>query len=124
MNNLRISPPPLSSCKNLPAYFFNGAYGVDAPPAVYCVVNNNKTKKNSMQSMAPSMCPDHCGTRWGSWFQGILYHISAYLVFMRFAYFFKMPRKTDVPGNILQLTATMSLRYDAIVVGDAVRDVT
>ena len=45
MNNLRISPPPLSSCKNLPAYFFNGAYGVDAPPAVYCVVNNNKTKK-------------------------------------------------------------------------------
>ena len=37
--------------------------------------------------MAPSMCPDPCGTRWGSWFQGILYHISAYLVFMRSAYF-------------------------------------
>jgi len=29
--------------------------------------------------MAPSMCPDPCGTRWGSWFQGILYHIFAYL---------------------------------------------
>ena len=27
--------------------------------------------------MAPSMCPNHCGTRWGSWFQAILYHISA-----------------------------------------------
>ena len=39
--------------------------------------------------MAPSMCPDRCGTRWGSWFQAILYHISAaYLVLMRSAYFF------------------------------------
>ena len=28
--------------------------------------------------MAPSMCPDPCGTRWGSWFQAVLYHISAY----------------------------------------------
>ena len=28
--------------------------------------------------MAPSMCPDPCGTSWGSWFQAILYHISAY----------------------------------------------
>jgi len=28
--------------------------------------------------MAPSMCPDPCGTRWGSWFQAILCHISAY----------------------------------------------
>jgi len=37
--------------------------------------------------LAPSMCPDPCGTRWGSWFQGILYHISAYLVFVRSAYF-------------------------------------
>jgi len=33
--------------------------------------------------MAPTMCLDLCGTRWGSWFQAILYHISAYLVFMR-----------------------------------------
>jgi len=48
--------------------------------------------------MAPSMCLDPCGTRWCSWFQAILYHISAtYLVFMRSAYFFKkMPHKTDV----------------------------
>jgi len=38
--------------------------------------------------MAPSMCPDPCGTKWGSWFQAILYYISdAYLVFMRSAYF-------------------------------------
>ena len=27
--------------------------------------------------MAPSMCPDPCGMRWGSWFQVILCHISA-----------------------------------------------
>jgi len=27
--------------------------------------------------MAPSVCPDPCGTRRGSWFQAILYHISA-----------------------------------------------
>jgi len=40
--------------------------------------------------MAPSMCPDPCGTRWGSWFQEILYNISAtYLVFMRSAHFLK-----------------------------------
>jgi len=26
------------------------------------------------------MCPDPCGTRWGGWFQAVLYHIStAYL---------------------------------------------
>ena len=38
--------------------------------------------------MAPSMCPNPCGTRWRSWFQAILYHISAaYLAFMRSAYF-------------------------------------
>jgi len=37
-----------------------------------------------VNKMAPSMCPDHCGTRWGSWFQTILYHISAApLVFIR-----------------------------------------
>jgi len=49
--------------------------------------------------MAPSMCPDRCGTRWGSWFQAILYHISAaYLVLMRSAYFFKMSHKTDMPN--------------------------
>ena len=40
--------------------------------------------------MAPSMCLDPCGTRWGSWFQAILYHTSAaYLVFMWSAYFLK-----------------------------------
>ena len=33
--------------------------------------------------MAPSMCPDPCEMRWGSWFQAVLYHISAaYLVFI------------------------------------------
>jgi len=38
--------------------------------------------------MAPSVCPDSCGTRRGSWFQAALYHISAaYLAFMRSAYF-------------------------------------
>ena len=38
--------------------------------------------------MAPSMCLDPCGTRWSSWFQAILYHISAaYLVFMPSTYF-------------------------------------
>ena len=26
--------------------------------------------------MAPFMCLDPCGTRWGSWFQAVLYHIS------------------------------------------------
>jgi len=40
--------------------------------------------------MAPSMCLDPCGTGWGSWFQAILYHISAaYLVFMWSANLFK-----------------------------------
>ena len=39
---------------------------------------------------APSMCPDPCGTSWGSWFQVTLGHISAaYLVFMRSTYFSK-----------------------------------
>ena len=28
--------------------------------------------------MAPSLCPDPCGTRWVSWFQAILYHIPAH----------------------------------------------
>jgi len=38
--------------------------------------------------MAPSMCPDPCGMRWGSWFQAILYHISTtYLMFMGSVYF-------------------------------------
>ena len=46
--------------------------------------------------MAPSMCPDPCGTRWGSWFQAFLYHISAaYLVFMRSTYFL-MPHNADM----------------------------
>ena len=40
--------------------------------------------------MAPSMCLDPCGMRWGCWFQAIMYHISAaYLMFMSSAYFFK-----------------------------------
>jgi len=49
--------------------------------------------------MAPSMCVDPCGTRWGSWFQAVLYRISvAYLAFMRSAYFLiKMPHETDMP---------------------------
>jgi len=39
--------------------------------------------------MAPSRCLDPYGMSWGSWFQAILYHISAaYLVFMQSAYFF------------------------------------
>jgi len=38
--------------------------------------------------MAPSMCPENWGMRCGSWFQAILYHISAiYLAFMRSTYF-------------------------------------
>jgi len=48
--------------------------------------------------MAPSMCPEPCGTRWGSWFQAILYHLSAtYLVFMWSAYLFQMPHTTAMP---------------------------
>jgi len=43
--------------------------------------------------MAPSMCPDPCGTRRRSRFQAILYHISAN--FWRSAYF--LPHKTDKP---------------------------
>jgi len=38
----------------------------------------------------PFMCLDPSGMRWRSWFQAILYHISAaYLVFMQSAYFFE-----------------------------------
>jgi len=29
--------------------------------------------------VASSMCLDPCGTRWGSWFQAVLRHISAYV---------------------------------------------
>ena len=52
--------------------------------------------------MAPSMCLDPCGTRWGSWFQEILYHIFAYFcrVFGVYAFrifFSKMLHKTDMP---------------------------
>jgi len=43
-------------------------------------------------------CPGPCGTRLGSWFHVILYHISTtYLVFMRSAYFL-MSHKTDMPN--------------------------
>ena len=51
--------------------------------------------------MAPSMCPDPCGMRWGSWFQAILYHIPAYLCRLFSVYvvhvFFKMPHETGMP---------------------------
>ena len=44
--------------------------------------------------MAPTMCQDPRGTRWGSWFWAILCDISsAYLVFMRSAYFLKCRTK-------------------------------
>jgi len=50
---------------------------------------------------ALSVCPDSCGTRWGSWFQAILCHISAHFRHLFGVYavriFFKMPHKTDVP---------------------------
>jgi len=53
--------------------------------------------------MAPSMCPDPCGTRWGSWFQAILYHISAHFcrtfgVYAVRMFLLKMPHKTDMPN--------------------------
>jgi len=59
--------------------------------------------------LAPSMCPDPCGMRWGSWFQAILYHISTYFcrVFgvclcpMRCTYFFNAaPLKLRPYGTI------------------------
>jgi len=51
--------------------------------------------------MAPSMCPDPCGTWWGIWFQAVLYHISAYFrrIFAVYAvriFLIKMPHKTDM----------------------------
>ena len=50
--------------------------------------------------MTPSICPDPCRTRWGSWFQAILYHISAYFRRIFGVYtiriFLKMPHKTDM----------------------------
>ena len=53
--------------------------------------------------MAPSMCLDPCGTRWGSWFQAILYHISAHFprtfgVYAVRMFLLKMPHKTDMPN--------------------------
>ena len=54
-----------------------------------------------VNKMAPSMCPDPCGTRWSSWFQAILYHISAYFcrIFGIYAVrVFLMPHKTDTPS--------------------------
>jgi len=54
--------------------------------------------------MALSMCLDPCGTRWSSWFQAILYHISAaYLAFMWSTYFFKMPHEADVRSEYWML---------------------
>jgi len=59
--------------------------------------------------LAPSMCPDPCGMRWGSWFQAILYHISTYfcrlfgvcLCPMRCTYFFNAaPLKLRPYGTI------------------------
>ena len=48
--------------------------------------------------MAPSMCLGPCGTRWGSWFQAILYQISAHICCLCGLHiFFKMPHKTDMP---------------------------
>ena len=49
--------------------------------------------------MAPSMCPDTCETRWGSWFQAIPYHYSR-RIFGVYAVriFKKMLHKTDVPN--------------------------
>ena len=59
-------------------------------------------------SVAPSMCPDPCRTRRGSWFQAILYHISvAYLVFMWFAYFL-MCHKNDMPNQQSELKRTVN----------------
>jgi len=54
-------------------------------------------------TMTPSMCPDHCGTRWGCSFWAVPYHISAYFphIFGVFAVciFFKMLHKNDVPNQ-------------------------
>ena len=53
--------------------------------------------------MAPCMCLDPCGTRSGSWFQPILYHISAtyFLVYaVRIFFFIKMSHKTDMPNQL------------------------
>ena len=54
----------------------------------FCYLNHLVSNR-----MAPSTCPDLCGTRWGSWFQAILYHTSAaYSAFMQSAYFFQKCR--------------------------------
>jgi len=52
--------------------------------------------------MALSMCPVPCGTRWGSWLQAILSHISAHFrrIFGVYAVriFLKLPNKNGVPN--------------------------
>ena len=71
--------------------------------------------------MAPSTCPDPCGTRWGGWFFKqfciIFPHIStAYLVFMRSAYFFKrrikLTRLPDIDRNGRHIACVQ--RYQSI----------
>jgi len=51
--------------------------------------------------MAPSMCPDPCGTRWGSWFQAVLYYVSTFLLHIwclsSLHFNLKLPHKTDMP---------------------------
>ena len=48
--------------------------------------------------MAPYMCPDPCGTRWGSWFQAILYCILRHIFGVcAVCIFKKMPHKTEMP---------------------------
>ena len=44
----------------------------------FCYVSLPRLDHLVANRMAPSKCPDPCGTRWGSWFQAILYDISAY----------------------------------------------
>jgi len=64
--------------------------------------------------VASSMCLNPCGTRWGSWFQAVLRHISAYVrriyfVFMRSAYFFKCRIKLTCLAAVASFTCIGTL---------------
>jgi len=84
--------------------FFNGNFNIISVFLLPISIRFRYLDRLIANRMAPSMCPDPCGTRWGGWFQAVLYHISAaYLAFVRSKNFLKMPHKTDMPAQLARL---------------------
>jgi len=95
------------------AYFFPTEIGILTAILIFFVfllpifIRFRYLEHLAANRMALSMCLDPCGTRWSSWFQAILYHISAYIRRIFGVYvvhiFFKMPHKADLPSEYWML---------------------